>query len=71
LETIAMKIIVNGKESTVDHGTTIATLLESLDIPVAGTAVAIGDTIVSCEAHDTRPLSEGERVEIIRAIGGG
>ena len=66
-----MKIIVNGEESTVEQGTTIAALLHRLDIPVAGTAVAIGDAIVSREVHDTRPLIDGDRVEIMRAIGGG
>lgn len=66
-----MKIILNGEESTVEQGITIAALLEMLDIPLAGTAVAIGDSIFSRDEHKTRALTEGERVEIIRAIGGG
>lgn len=66
-----MKIIVNGEESTIERGTTIAALLHKLDIPAAGTAVAIGDAIVSRDEHGTRQVAEGERVEIIRAIGGG
>jgi thiamine biosynthesis protein ThiS len=66
-----MKIIVNGEVREIEEGTTIAILLQGLDIPQAGTAVAIGDSIVSRDEHDTRPIVEGERVEIIRAIGGG
>jgi len=66
-----MKIIVNGEERTVEPGTTISALLSELHIPRAGTAVAIGDAIVSRDEHDRRQVLEGERVEIIRAIGGG
>jgi len=66
-----MQILLNGKTETIEQGETIASLLEKLNIPVAGTAVAIGDAIVSRDDHATRVLSEGENVEIIRAIGGG
>jgi sulfur carrier protein len=66
-----MQVMINGKPETIERGETVSELLERLDIPSAGTAVAIGDSIVSREAHATRRISEGERVEIIRAIGGG
>ncbi len=66
-----MKVMINGKPETIEQGETISKLLRRLDIPIAGTAVAIGDAIVPRGEHDTRPLIEGERVEIIRAIGGG
>lgn len=66
-----IKIILNGEDSCVDHGTTISELLRQMEIPAAGTAVAIGDTVVSRDEHDTHELNDGERIEVIRAIGGG
>jgi len=66
-----MKIMINGESSEVEAGTTIQSLLERLEIPLAGTAVALGDSIVPQSEHGTRVLGDGDRVEVIRAIGGG
>lgn len=66
-----MKITINGKPDEIAEGTTILDLLEILNIPLPGTAVAIGNAIVSRDEHETRLLSDGDRVEVIRAIGGG
>ncbi len=66
-----MKITVNGETKTIDPDTTIAALLKELGIPLAGTAVAVGEEIVPRGEHGQRTILEGERVEILRAIGGG
>ena len=46
-------------------------LLESLDIPIEGTAVAVNSTVVPRSAHGGVEIQEGDLLEIIRAVGGG
>ena len=66
-----MNIIINGKESEVAEGSTVAQLLENLQIPTAGTAVACNDKVVRKALHEETVLQAGDRVEIIRAVAGG
>jgi sulfur carrier protein len=66
-----MKVIVNGTHHEIEDETTVASLLEHLDIPSPGTAVAIDGAIVSRDLHATHKLSCGDDIVIIRAIGGG
>jgi sulfur carrier protein len=67
-----MSIVVNGEERTVDEGTTVADLVRELgrnpDRP--GVAVAIGGEVVP-RSEWTRPLRDGERVEVVGAVQGG
>jgi sulfur carrier protein len=66
-----MKVVVNGQERHLDDRTTVARLLERLEIPADGVAVAIGRTVVPRTEHPTRMLTEGDEVEVVRAVGGG
>jgi len=67
-----MQLVVNGVE-TESAARTIAELVrEALgDRPLEGVAVAVAATVVRRADWATRSLAPGDRVEIIRAVGGG
>lgn len=66
-----MKILINGKEHDLGAKTAITKLLDQLGIPRPGTAVAINGTIVPHDRHETHLITDGDKVDILRAIGGG
>lgn len=66
-----MNIMVNGNTRSVDAETTVADLLALLELPPAGLAVAVNEEIVAHGEHATSKLGDGDRVEIVKAIGGG
>jgi sulfur carrier protein len=66
-----MKINVNGKPMEVEAGLTVEGLLTLLAIKRQYTAVAVNREIVRKADYDTVKLSEGDRVEIVRPMGGG
>jgi sulfur carrier protein len=66
-----MKINVNGKPMEVEAGLTVEGLLTLLAIKRQYTAVAVNRDIVRKADYDTVKLSEGDRVEIVRPMGGG
>lgn len=66
-----MTIQVNGEPAELPDVTTVAQLLERLELPRDGVAVAVNAHVVPKTTHATHRLSEGDRVEIVRAVGGG
>jgi sulfur carrier protein len=66
-----VKTTVNGEARDLPAGTTIAALLDTLGAPRAGIAVARNDCVVRRADYDTHELTEGDRIEIIRAVAGG
>lgn len=66
-----MDIIVNGETRQVPDGITVAALLELLQVPTAGTAVARNDAVVRRAQHAETLLLPNDRIEIIRAVAGG
>lgn len=66
-----MRISVNGKEIECPDGCSVARLLEQLDVPTAGTAVARNDAVVRKAVYADTLLTADDRIEIIRAVAGG
>lgn len=64
------KIKINDQQVHVESKT-IAELLKELNIPSPGIAVAVNDEIVPKAEHGTQVINEGDRLDIIRPIGGG
>jgi sulfur carrier protein len=64
-------ITVNGKPVEIEAGTTIDGLLAHLSIKREYTAVAVNREITPKGDYATVKLSEGDRVEIVRPMGGG
>jgi sulfur carrier protein len=68
-----MKVVLNGSETELDDGATVAAALDSLDLPGAGrgVAVAVDAEVVPRGAWAATELHDGARVEVLRAIQGG
>ena len=64
-------ITVNGKDCQLPQNTRLPKYLASLDINVTNIAVAINGTVLRREELDQITLSEGDILEIVRAVGGG
>ena len=66
-----MQIELNGERRVVDAATTIASLLEKEGLAQRRVAVEVNCEIVPKSAHATRTFADGDRVEIVHALGGG
>ncbi|MEJ2346739.1 MAG: sulfur carrier protein ThiS [Gammaproteobacteria bacterium] len=66
-----MEIIVNGEAREVDDSLSAAQLLEALGLAGQRVAVEINLEIVPRSEFEQHRLSPGDRVEVVRAIGGG
>lgn len=66
-----MRVVVNGEEREVPEGATIAGLLESMELEPGAVVVERNREIVSRDDVDGVVLEEGDRLEIVRFVGGG
>ncbi len=66
-----MRVTVNGEASELPEGLTIAELLERTGLAEQRIALERNREIVPRSEFATTRLAEGDRVEIVRAIGGG
>jgi sulfur carrier protein len=66
-----MQILLNGALRDCTHGITIASLLEEAGHGGSRVAVEVNREIVPRSLHVKYVLNEGDRVEIIQAVGGG
>jgi len=66
-----MRIILNGQVREVPEGTTIAGLLDNLEIPREAIAVEVNREVVPRSCHGERRLQADDRVEIVTFVGGG
>lgn len=66
-----MEIYLNGEPHQVADGISAADLLEQLALGGRRVAVEVNREIVPRSACPSRRLRPGDRVEVVRAIGGG
>jgi sulfur carrier protein len=66
-----MEIFVNGANHNVLSGMTLQQLLEELELAEGRIAVEINGSIISRGELSSHTLNEGDRIEIVQAIGGG
>jgi sulfur carrier protein len=66
-----MQIQLNGEPRELPEPLTIAQLLESAGYAQRRVAVEVNRDIVPKSRHAAHRLQEGDRVEIVQAIGGG
>jgi sulfur carrier protein len=71
METTTLGIVLNGAPRTVPAPCTVAGLLREAGHGERRVAVELNGEIVPRSAHDSRLLAEGDRVEIVQALGGG
>jgi sulfur carrier protein len=68
---VSVKISVNGKAMDVEPGLTVEGLLALLNVKREFTAVAVNREVTPKSSYGTVKLSEGDKVEIVRPMGGG
>lgn len=66
-----MQIQLNGENRPLDNDTSLLQLLESLDLIGKRLAIEINGEIIPKSEHASHQLQDGDRVEIVHAIGGG
>ena len=66
-----MDILLNGQTRPLPPGATIASLLEAEGLAGRRVAVEVNGEIVPRGVHATHALAEGDRVEVVHALGGG
>ncbi len=68
-----MNVSVNGAPTALPEGATVAEAVAALDLPAAGrgVAVAVDAEVVPRGRWDATSLSDGARVEVVRAVQGG
>jgi sulfur carrier protein len=66
-----MRIVLNGEPRDVDDGTTIAALVEIEGLGNRRIAIEVNGAIVPKSLHAGTRLVDGDRVEIVHALGGG
>ncbi|MCI1008030.1 sulfur carrier protein ThiS [Pseudomonas oryzihabitans] len=66
-----MQILLNGEFLELPDGATVADLLVRLDLTGRRVAVERNLDIVPRSQHATTALADGDRLEVVHAIGGG
>ena len=66
-----MEILLNGEKREIDSGLTLAKLLESLGIRAASVAVEYNEKVTPRKNLEQVALNSGDKVEIVRFVGGG
>ena len=66
-----MNVIINGEARSIPVGCTITTLLRLLELPEERVAVERNREVVPRSEHARTSLEEGDRLELVRFVGGG
>jgi thiamine biosynthesis protein ThiS len=66
-----VRILLNGEAREIPEGTSIAALLRTLNLSGSRVAVEWNREVIPRDRHDAAVLREGDRVEVVRFVGGG
>ena len=66
-----MKLHVNGEAHEAAEDLSLQQLLSDLGQPLEAVAVAVNLEVVPRGRYGERVLREGDRIEVVRAVGGG
>lgn len=66
-----ISLTVNGKPRDLPAGSTIASMLEAIEIDRRMVAVAHNGDVVPRATYDDVVVQEGDSVEVVRMVGGG
>jgi len=66
-----MKLHLNGEVREAPDLATLADLAAWLDLPAFGSAVELNGAVIRRAEHPATPLKEGDRLEVVRLVGGG
>lgn len=66
-----MQVVINGEPRELDDALTVAGMLEVLSVRGRRIAVEINEEIVPRSRHAEHRICDGDRIELVGAIGGG
>jgi thiamine biosynthesis protein ThiS len=66
-----MRVVVNGQPRDITEATTVADLLNDLQLAAKPVAVEVNLELVPRQRHAEQSLRDGDRVEIVTLVGGG
>lgn len=66
-----MRLILNGEARNTPDLPTLADLALWLRLPAFGSAIELNGEVIRRAHHAATPLREGDRLEIVRLVGGG
>ncbi|HCZ34189.1 MAG TPA: thiamine biosynthesis protein ThiS [Holophagaceae bacterium] len=66
-----MKLHLNGDLRDTPDLATVADLAAWLNLPAFGSAVELNGEVIRRADHPATPLKEGDRLEVVRLVGGG
>ena len=66
-----IKIIVNGKQMTVNLNYSLKNLLDNLKLPIKKIAIELNREIINKKRISKIILKSGDKIEIVNFIGGG
>jgi thiamine biosynthesis protein ThiS len=66
-----VKLHLNGELREAPDLATLADLAAWLDLPAFGSAVELNGEVIRRVDHPATPLKEGDRLEVVRLVGGG
>lgn len=66
-----MKLIINGKERNLRSSSTLTELVQELEITAPHFAMALNQQVIPKSQYSDTALKEGDKVEIVHAVGGG
>ncbi|MEE8312633.1 MAG: sulfur carrier protein ThiS [Candidatus Binatia bacterium] len=66
-----VNVLVNGEETELDDGLTVAGLLETLGLRSRRVAVELNRDVLSRERWQQTTLQERDQIEIVQFVGGG
>jgi len=66
-----MTVVVNGDSRQIPDGCTVTGLLRLLELPDGRIVVERNRELIPRSLHSQTQLSEGDRIELVRFVGGG
>lgn len=66
-----IKLTVNGTPLQIDEPTSLVSYLESIGVNLRLIAVALNGTVLRRKELPSVTLTDGDEVEVVRAVGGG
>ncbi|TDX98163.1 sulfur carrier protein ThiS [Thiohalophilus thiocyanatoxydans] len=66
-----MQIIVNGEQKQIEPGLTAAALVEQMGLGGRRIAMEVNQEILPRSRYGEHAFTDGDRVEIVHAVGGG
>ena len=66
-----MKLHLNGEVRETPTLATLADLAAWLQLPAFGSAIELNGQVIRRADHPATPLKDGDRLEVVRLVGGG